>query len=240
MLHMSTIMPEASAESSHFRRFDRFTATSNKQLQPNGDNLLVDFPSERRVNADRAMRIPRRSKISRPDSPSSDKHEFTASPLRRTASLPKRTIWKDKGGTARYILREEHQLKEAKQIGKVDACREAVTNAILSGSVASLAVLETVETAAVVTKSVAAATRMGLQRSFSQKRMLSGKSERVSAGQDNETEATEEDMPVRCGRSLLQQTESLTSSGELCAMQRSLLERARKPQAAKMNTMFAA
>jgi len=81
---------------------------------------------------------------------------------------------------------------------------------------------------------------MGLQRSFSQKRMLSGKSERVSTGQDNETEATEEDMPVRCGRSLLQQTESLTSSGELCAMQRSLLERARKPQAAKMNTMFAA
>lgn len=76
----------------------------------------------------------------------------------RTRSMPKRTLWKDKGGSARYILREEPKLEEVKSPSWEAVAKEALTDAVLTGGEAGLALYDAVST-----------TKLRLQRSLSNK-----------------------------------------------------------------------
>lgn len=99
-----------------------------------------------------------------------DKRDSTpASPVRRppgkTNSMPKRTIWKDKGGQARYVLGEEPKPEEAKPLGYGATAKEAVIDAVVNGSAAGLAVLDAVQ------NSRAAGLARRVERSLSQRRL---------------------------------------------------------------------
>lgn len=92
-----------------------------------------------------------------------------ASPVRRppckTNSMPKRTIWKDKGGQARYVLREEPKPEEAKPLGYGATAKEAVIDAVVNGGAAGLAMLDAVQNS----RAVGLARRV--ERSLSQRRL---------------------------------------------------------------------
>lgn len=155
-----------------------------------------------------AMRIPRRT----------DDNDFVKQPISRTVRLPRRAIWKDKGGSARYVLRDEPALvEELKPLGYGAAAKEAMTDALLSGSVAGLAVLETVEHAAV-------ATRRHLDRHWASQKRLSGTDLDSSNPLDNSnTElSVSEGVLVRGRRGLLRRAKSLSGATGLADMQRSL------------------
>ena len=156
-----------------------------------------------------AMRIPKRR----------DDSEFVRQPVRRTVSLPRRTIWKDKGGSARYILRDEPApVEEVKPLSFGAAAKEAMTDALLSGSVVGLTVLETVEHAAVV-------TRRHLDRQWTSQKRLSD----VDLDPSGPLDKIDTDLSVSEGlidrgrRGLLRRAKSLSGAATgLAEMQRSL------------------
>lgn len=116
--------------------------------------------------------------------------------VRRLRSLPKRTIWKDKGGSARYVLRNEPP-PESKLTGLGAAAKERLTDAMLQGSLAGLCVLERVESAAVATRKV-------LDRQLSQKGL---------SGTGNPIESSEEGSEAPLSRrGLLRRAKSLGSA----------------------------
>lgn len=154
-----------------------------------------------------AMRIPRRK--------GDDK--FVKQPVRRTVSLPRRTIWKDKGGSARYILRDEPApVAEVQPVGFGAAAKEAVTDAILSGSVAGLVALESLE-------NVAVATRRHLDRQWTSQKRLSD-SDQCNSPETSTTETSDlESVFARGKRGLLTRAKSLNGAASgLVEMRRSL------------------
>jgi hypothetical protein len=78
----------------------------------------------------------------------------------RTASMPKRTIWKDKGGSARYVLGEEPKPEEVKPPSWDEVAKEALADAVISSGAAGLAVFDAVTN-----------TKQRLQRSISSTRI---------------------------------------------------------------------
>jgi len=111
------------------------------------------------------------------------KRDFARQAPRRTQScnLGKRTIWKDKGGSARYTLREEPRPEEVKPVGFGEAAKARMTDALLSGSFAGLVVLENLETAV----SAAVATKRSLDRQWSAKMVV------TSSDTDSQSEESE-------------------------------------------------
>ena len=132
------------------------------------------------------------------------KRDFVRQTPARTQSqnLPRRTIWKDKGGSARYVLRDEPPPKDIKPTGLGAAARAAVTDALLSSSVAGLVVLENLESAAV-------ATRRRFDRQISQKRLSDASA--GSQGDGSEESDPAEGPLARGRRGLLRRAKSLSS-----------------------------
>lgn len=184
---------------------NRFSAGAAGQRKSKGDTMILS-PERKRDNV---MRIPQRGGDPARNSPKKDEGFVRQTP-RRTVSLPRRAVWKDKGGSARYTLRDETTPEEVKPASYGETAKSAMTDAFLSGSVAGLVVLETVESAAVATRS--------LTRQWSQKMIvLESETPAEAPEDDNEIDASvDEGALVRGGRGLLRRAKSLstaTSSG---------------------------
>ncbi|CAB9497500.1 expressed unknown protein [Seminavis robusta] len=132
-------------------------------------------PVEKPVQAERVRRLPARSlsmprglRWNRDDAQVEKtdeqhlpkKEEKIRRPPPRTNSMPKRTLWKDKGGKARYVSNEAPPEPEVEPVGLATAATEALTDAVIAGGAAGLAVFDAVT-----------ATKRRFDRQLSQKRL---------------------------------------------------------------------
>jgi hypothetical protein len=56
--------------------------------------------------------------------------------------MPKRAVWKDKGGKSRYVLHDDPPPAEVKPIGLETVAKEALTDAVITSGAAALAFLD--------------------------------------------------------------------------------------------------
>ena len=188
---------------------DRFSADKPKSK----DAMML--PPERK--RDSPVRVPRRRGDPMRKQPERS-GEFVRETPRRTVSLPKRTIWKDKGGSARYVLRDdEAKPEDVKPTGYGAAAKSAMTDALLSGSVAGLAVLEKVEFAAV-------ATRRHLDRQWTSQKRISETPIAPELDDDSVPDQAEEGALARGKRGLLRRAKSFGSATGFASLQRSFEE----------------
>jgi hypothetical protein len=163
----------------------------------NDDNNATAVPLDEGVNAvaknpepeeaQRVRRLPTRSKSSiglpwtcntgatftRGGTPKAEiEEERIRRPPPRTSSIPKRIVWKDKGGKCRYVLHDEPPPAEVKYVGLETVAKEALTDAVVASGAAALAILDAV-----------AATRRCFDRQLSQRRISAQQAS--TASQDN-------------------------------------------------------
>ena len=113
----------------------------------------------------------------------------------RTSSMPKRTVWKDKGGLSRYVLRDEPPPAEVKPVGLETVAKEALTEAVITGGVAALAVLDAVT-----------ATKRHLDRQLSQRW---SSSQEASNRDDDNTQSKAGNKFAQGGLGLMRRAKSL-------------------------------